>query len=390
MSKLKQDAGSKSNELKEQAKAMKELQSKAGAAKAGEAKAEKDLQKQLDQRDKQLSRAADENKSLEASVCTLKEKLSNAESQKKEINASTKGEAARYGALEAKYDKLVKQNKQVVAKAEESSQKGAEASEAKHEKLVQRNAELAAKAEESSKAAAEFKVKCTEMQKESDLLQIQAEEAAKREEALNAKIAEMQEQQALHEQQALMQSESAADSPQMSPSDKSFVALFGEKAAERHLSPKRSSGESYLGDSAGARESPARKSRRKSSLTPRRHSQINEDPVSPFVAWADKKDISALEKSPSIDELDVPHDKENGSGRVRSARTRLSTAPTAAAAAARARVSRTKPGTKATDRRKSTVPDRKAQRVPVKATHRGVQGKPARVTTKVEAPKFRF
>jgi len=286
---------------------------------------------------------------------------------------------------------LVKQNKQVVAKVEESLQKGAEASEAseaKHEKLVQRNAELAAKAEVSSKAAADLKVKCTEMQKESDLLQIQAEEAAKREEALSAQIAEMHEQQALYEQQALMQSQSAADSPQMSPSDKSFVALFGEKAAERHLSPKRSSGESYLGDSAGARESPARKSRRKSSLTPRRHSQINEDPVSPFVAWADKKDKSALEKSLSIDELDVPQDKENGSGRVRSARSRLSTAPTAAAAAARARVSRTKPATKATDRRKSTA--HKAQRVPVKATHRGVQGKPTRVTTKAETPKFRF
>ena len=41
----------------------------------------------------------------------------------------------------------------------------------------------------SSKAAADLKVRCTEMQKESDLLQItviQAEEAAKREEALSA------------------------------------------------------------------------------------------------------------------------------------------------------------------------------------------------------------
>jgi kinesin family protein C2/C3 len=307
VAKFRHESAAKSSELKEQAAKLKELQSKAGAAKAGEAKVEKELLKQLELKDRQLNKAADENQALNEEKNKLKEKLSNAESQKKEISASTKGEAARYSVLEAKYDKLLKQNKDKTVKAEESSRKGAEASEARHEKLMKQNTELATKCEESAKAAAAAEVKYVQMELQSKQFEGQAQEAAKREEALNAKILELQELQALQQQQVILQNEPGADSPQMSPSDKSFVALFGEKAQtsrgadRRGVSPKRSSAES-----GGPQESPARKSRRKSSLTPRRHGTNSEEPTSPFVAWADKKEKTALEKSLSIDELAVP------------------------------------------------------------------------------------
>jgi len=266
---LKESLTEKSSELMTQNKLVKKLESKAGDMEikekdlASSRVQEKQMNQQLVQHEKQLSLASAESNALHAQIKELTNKLSDSDANNSELRT-------KYDEMEQKSNSLAKLNKELSLTSELGDKKC---------------------------AILETKLKSVELKNAEQLRIIEQKRVLEAKRAPRVSLGAGITINAMSEARC-------PESPRcLSPGDMHLESQFGNKRASPTKDPE---------------ESPNNKSRRKSSLTPRRHSAANE--LETFQAWTDDKKCDKLE----FDELAVP-EKENSSPRVKTARARLST-----------------------------------------------------------------